>query len=252
MNIRMSDAGVSNKISRNLIRSIKAKDNKGKILSEEGIIALKTAFSHPFFNEAYIYKNVETNINLVTAFFEKEPVRVALSYSHEFENHKKMLELNGFKFIENTLGMALQLSEQDEDIKYKKNVTFKEIDITKEFDLWLEPVLESFRITSFRNNASKYFIDSAGYGHFILLEDNNPVSAASLFYSERGAGIYFLCTNPLFRGKGMGDLLLKNLISFSRSKKNDYLTLHSSSEGRELYQKNGFDIYSKQAIFIKF
>ena len=161
------------------------------------------------------------------------------------------MELNGFEFIENTLGMSLNLSENDSEIKYKKNVTFKEIDTKNEFDLWLEPVLESFKIRSFRNNALKYCRDSAGYRHFILFEDNNPVSAASLFYSEGGTGIYFLCTNPLFRGKGMGDLLLKNLISSSRNKKNDYLTLHSSSEGMELYQKNGFEIYSKQAVFLK-
>lgn len=66
---RMSDAEVSNIIEQNLILSIKAKANNGEILLEEGIIALKTAFSHPFFNEAYIYQNFETNINLVKTFF---------------------------------------------------------------------------------------------------------------------------------------------------------------------------------------
>lgn len=86
---------------------------------------------------------------------------------------------------------------------------------------------------------------------FRSVTNNNPVSTASLFYSNRSIGVYFLCTNPLFRGKGMGDFLLKNLIECSKNKKNEYLTLHSSSQGTALYQKNGFEIYSKQAVFLK-
>jgi GNAT superfamily N-acetyltransferase len=58
--------------------------------------------------------------------------------------------------------------------------------------------------------------------------------------SGRQAIIQNVYTEPAWRRRGLGTLLMKEIISWSRKTGIDSLVLHSSDEGRALYEKLGF------------
>ena len=58
--------------------------------------------------------------------------------------------------------------------------------------------------------------------------------------SGRQATIQNVYTEPAWRRRGLGRLLMKEIISWSRKNGIDSLVLHASDEGRSLYEKLGF------------
>ncbi|MEY2484437.1 MAG: hypothetical protein QOH39_85 [Verrucomicrobiota bacterium] len=56
----------------------------------------------------------------------------------------------------------------------------------------------------------------------------------------RHALIINVFTEPPWRRRGLGELLLKRIIAWSREQKLDRLLLHSSEQGRRLYERLGF------------
>ena len=60
------------------------------------------------------------------------------------------------------------------------------------------------------------------------------------FAEGRHALIINVYTEPDWRRKGIGELLMKRIIEWSREQKIDRLVLHSSKQGRALYERLGF------------
>jgi GNAT superfamily N-acetyltransferase len=58
--------------------------------------------------------------------------------------------------------------------------------------------------------------------------------------SGRQAIIQNVYTEPAWRRRGLGTLLMKEIIAWSRKTGIDSLVLHASAEGRPLYEKLGF------------
>jgi GNAT superfamily N-acetyltransferase len=58
--------------------------------------------------------------------------------------------------------------------------------------------------------------------------------------SGRQAIIQNVYTEPTWRRRGLGTLLMKEIIAWSRKTGIDSLVLHASDEGRPLYEKLGF------------
>ena len=60
------------------------------------------------------------------------------------------------------------------------------------------------------------------------------------FAEGHQAVIINVFTEPAWRRKGIAELLLKQIIQWSREQKLDRLVLHASQQGRSLYERLGF------------
>ena len=66
-----------------------------------------------------------------------------------------------------------------------------------------------------------------------------PLSSSTIGEGRQGT-IVNVFTEPAWRGRGIGSLLMKEIIAWSRSERLDRLLLHASEEGRSVYEKLGF------------
>jgi GNAT superfamily N-acetyltransferase len=71
-----------------------------------------------------------------------------------------------------------------------------------------------------------------------------PILPRPLSYASIGEGrqaiIVNVFTEPQWRRRGIASLLLREIISWSRTERVDRLVLHASEEGRSVYERLGF------------
>ena len=80
----------------------------------------------------------------------------------------------------------------------------------------------------------------AGAGVHLRRVLPHPVKNAATFAHGRHGVIVNVFTEPEWRRKGLAGMLLKQVIDWAREQKLDRLVLHSSDDGRALYERLGF------------
>jgi len=68
------------------------------------------------------------------------------------------------------------------------------------------------------------------------------------FAEGRHGLIINVFTEPEWRRQGIGELLMKEIISWSKQEKLDRLVLHSSEYGRKLYERLGFVLTNEMRL----
>jgi len=68
------------------------------------------------------------------------------------------------------------------------------------------------------------------------------------FAEGRHGLIINVFTEPEWRRQGIGELLMKEIISWSKEEKLDRLVLHSSEYGRKLYERLGFVLTNEMRL----
>jgi ribosomal protein S18 acetylase RimI-like enzyme len=76
--------------------------------------------------------------------------------------------------------------------------------------------------------------------HFIGWLDGEPVTTASLFFAAEVAGLYFACTLPDLRGRGIGTAMTHATLVAARDLGFSTAVLGSSPMGYGLYERLGF------------
>jgi GNAT superfamily N-acetyltransferase len=80
----------------------------------------------------------------------------------------------------------------------------------------------------------------AGAGVHLRRVLPHPVENPAAFAEGRHGIIVNVFTEPEWRRKGLAGMLLKHIIDWAREQKLDRLVLHSSDNGRALYERLGF------------
>lgn len=82
--------------------------------------------------------------------------------------------------------------------------------------------------------------DSVPWRHFVGWLDGRAVASASLFLAAGVAGLYFVCTAPDFRGRGIGAAISRAALEGARDLGFRRGVLGSSSMGHGVYRRLGF------------
>jgi GNAT superfamily N-acetyltransferase len=80
----------------------------------------------------------------------------------------------------------------------------------------------------------------AGAGVHLRRVLPHPAENAPTFAEGRHASVVNVFTEPEWRRQGLAAILLNRIIHWSLEQKLDELILHSSTEGRSLYERLGF------------
>jgi GNAT superfamily N-acetyltransferase len=80
----------------------------------------------------------------------------------------------------------------------------------------------------------------AGAGVHLRRVLPHPVESGTTFAEGHHAIVVNVFTEPEWRRRGLAAMLLKRIIVWARNEKLDRLLLHSSTDGRTLYERLGF------------
>jgi GNAT superfamily N-acetyltransferase len=69
-----------------------------------------------------------------------------------------------------------------------------------------------------------------------------------MFAEGRHGLVINVFTEPEWRRQGIGELLMKEIIQWSREEKIDRLVLHASDYGKNLYQRLGFVLTNEMRL----
>ncbi len=81
--------------------------------------------------------------------------------------------------------------------------------------------------------------------HFVVLDEKDiPIGAARWRYTDKGIKLERFAVKKSMRGKGIGSLLIKNVLDdiATKTKKGIYLYMHAQLPAIPLYLKFGFQI----------
>jgi GNAT superfamily N-acetyltransferase len=76
--------------------------------------------------------------------------------------------------------------------------------------------------------------------HYVARVDGVPAATASLFLAANVAGLYFVCTAPDFRRRGLGEAITHAALADARALGFRTAVLGSSPMGHALYERMGF------------
>lgn len=110
-----------------------------------------------------------------------------------------------------------------------------EIDTSREFTRgWIKEKLESHALVPFIVKMPGGSV--VGSGCILVKEDQQRASSTKLNYPY----LLSMYTLPEYRQMGVASLIVKEAIRWSIENGFDRISLHASSEGREVYEKLGF------------
>lgn len=82
--------------------------------------------------------------------------------------------------------------------------------------------------------------DDPSWRHYVGRLDGEPVATATLFFAAGVAGIYFVCTTPELRGRGIGTAISRDVMLAARDLGYTTAVLGSSPIGQRIYERLGF------------
>lgn len=82
--------------------------------------------------------------------------------------------------------------------------------------------------------------DDTSWRHYVGRLDGKPVATASLFFAAGVAGIYFVCTVPELRRRGLGAAISRHAMLAARELGLRTAVLGSSPMGHRVYERLGF------------
>lgn len=85
-------------------------------------------------------------------------------------------------------------------------------------------------------------LDDDGWRHFVGRIDGTPVACATTFFAADAAGLYFVCTSPDARRRGIGAAISHAALGDARDAGWRIGVLGSSPMGQRVYERLGFRI----------
>lgn len=159
------------------------------------------------------------------------------------KNLGKHLKRNGFVQQGEWSAMEMDLN-LDEHHNLPQNM-FKEVESPREMEQWIQILVEGF---NFDENLSKlyreYFtkipLENNKCKNYLGFYEGKPVSSVAIYTGKSAIGVFYLSTVPEIRNKGMGKLMMYNIMDEARNLGYSTMILQASSMGYPLYKRIGF------------
>jgi GNAT superfamily N-acetyltransferase len=84
-------------------------------------------------------------------------------------------------------------------------------------------------------------LDDDSWRHFVGRIDGSPVACATTFFASGVAGLYFVCTSPDVRRRGIGAAISHAALADARAAGVSVGVLGSSPMGQHVYERLGFE-----------
>lgn len=217
-----------------------------EILREEKLLALKAPGPFPFVN--FVWGDVTSeSLQSVFSFYDSQSFYWLLT-AEQNEKQGRFLIQKGLKgsecfpppecFPE----MSLNLKTHN-PVLHSYDIDIRKVDTPQLFQQWLPTAAEGLEIDS---QAIEDFvvplIKEAGTIPFLAFYKGEP-AATSMVYCDHNtstAGLYFLCTRPTFRRKGLGLAVTEACLQTAKHAGISNAVLYASSMGQSMYEKLGF------------
>lgn len=119
---------------------------------------------------------------------------------------------------------------------------------------WIQAIRESFPTTDkgegYRSLCiKKLYGPDALFHHFVGYVAGEPIASGTLFVNQDAVMIHNIAVKPAFRHRGFGTSITLHAMQIGASLGAKHCFLDASEQGFELYQKLGFQVYSKHDVY---
>jgi GNAT superfamily N-acetyltransferase len=188
--------------------------------------------------------DIKAGIDLLRSEIESgnAPPTLLLTEDKHVEGPADALQSNGFTVFYEQTGMHLKLSELNGETNPLYEI--RRLHGPDEFNEWNKAIEQIFKKPKNHFLYSK-LLTNDNFAFFACFEGRRVVATTMLYMKERIAGVHFVGTVKDYRKKGIGTLITKIAFQFAKAKGSTVGVLQSSPMGKEMYQKIGFQEYSR-------
>jgi ribosomal protein S18 acetylase RimI-like enzyme len=217
----------------------------------------------PFFNHVYLTRlpkeeDVDTRIEELRKHFASHKLPLMWSVGpfsrpSELGSH---LESHGFRCVEESPGMALDLKALNEDIAFPSELAIERVSNAEVLMEFVEVMRVGFEMPEFTAAALFEEFNAMGlteespWRNYVGRLDGEVVTTASLANVVGIAGIYNVVTLPKARRRGFGAAMTLAALGEARELGYRICILQSSAEGFGVYGRLGFEQYSTYYIYV--
>ncbi len=256
---------VDRMITENLFEQIRyyRKSPDSILFDDESILKFKTAIPLPFFN-CVLHYNLDKSslVSQIRKFREygcKKKTSLLwlkgpFSVPEDIEN---VLSIEGFVYDDHMWGMAVDIDRLRSSSR--KEIPGFRIETVKDpgqLSHWVYACLKGFNENGTSFQKIHDFEESLGLGmdlpwiRFIGMIDELPVASSAVFMGSKAAGLDNVATVPQWRKRGIGALMVRYALMFSRSRGYRVGVLQASDMGLSLYRLLGFRTFAETKEFI--
>ncbi|MFZ5817211.1 MAG: GNAT family N-acetyltransferase [Bacillota bacterium] len=156
----------------------------------------------------------------------------------------RLLERHGLVREADLPGMAVSLADLPEPGRLPEGVTVERVGDPAGLARWAEAYGRGFPapepVAEAHREAFAELGFAAGWSHYVALDQGRPVATSALFVQDGVAGLYFVCTLPEARGRGIGRAMVLTPLLAARAAGCRLGILQATAAGRPLYERLGF------------
>ena len=232
-------------------------------ISDDNSYIFLTGLQSPLINLLLFRKQNIKDINLIidiaTKFFAKHnniPWGINIIDDEYLQNINNILLEKGFKNICQQYEMDTNIEQINTSNLSDTNII--EVSDADMLDDWVIPIASAFEAAA---QDSKLYLDlskkafnndSNRLKHFILYENDKPISSATLCFFNKVARLDNVATLKEKHGLGYGKKIVQYCTNKSKLAGSNRMVFESSQQGIKLYKKLGFLETGKSYIYSKF
>jgi GNAT superfamily N-acetyltransferase len=218
---------------------------------------------HPLFNHVYLTRllqeeDLDARIEELRKHFASHQLPLMWSVG-PFSRPSALgshLESHGFRCVEESPGMALDLKVLSEDIPFPSELTIERVSNTEVLSEFVEVMRVGFEMPEFTVDglfevfSALGLTEASSWRNYVGRFDGEVVTTASLSIGAGVAGIYNVATLPQARRQGLGAAVRLAALRASRELGYRIGILQSSAVGLGVYHRLGFEQYSTYYIYV--
>ncbi len=159
--------------------------------------------------------------------------------AHRLENH-------GFRSLGEKPTMALDLTAHSFELEGIDEMSVIPVTSQAELNLWVETLLQGFEMKGVQRDNYRQMFSSVGFlspcRYYLAYYQGRPVATALRYGYKLTAGLYWVSTEPDFRGQGIAKQLVKRVLHDARVDGYHWAVLQASQMGLPLYESIGFRV----------
>jgi GNAT superfamily N-acetyltransferase len=260
----LTDREINCIIEENLFEQIRyyGRSEGSSLTDNDNIIKFTTDIPLPFFN-CVLYYNLDNDslVSQLRSFKEfgksrKTSLLWLKGPSSIPRDIEPVLLSEGFKYDDHMTGMAVDIDNISSVHKNTPGFRIEIVENSQQLNRWVFACLKGFNENG-KNFQNIYdFEESLGLGkslpwvRFTGIADEEPVATSAVFMGSKAAGLDNVTTIPEWRKKGLGTLMVKQALRFSRDWGYKIGVLQASDMGLSLYRQLGFREFAVSKEFI--
>jgi ribosomal protein S18 acetylase RimI-like enzyme len=168
-----------------------------------------------------------------------------------------LLKAHGLVFVEDVVGMAVNLREIEDAVPHHHGLIIDEVKDGDALHVWSQVFGKGFEIPEVAVSFFRDALERIGmapqspYKHYVGTLHGVPVGCSSVYISHGVAGIYNVTTLPEAQRKRIGAALTLRPLLDAREKGCLYGILQSTQAGLNLYKRLGFREYCTLSIYMR-